>query len=64
MIHNLVVYLVIGTIVMFLIDFVSMTLLKEHNITFNNKERITVILLWPILALGVMVGRFKRNNDE
>ena len=64
MIHNLVVYLVIGTIVMFLIDFVSMTLLKEHNITFNNKERITAILLWPILMIGIMIGRFKRNDNE
>jgi hypothetical protein len=61
MIQNLVTYLGIGTVLMFIVDFTSMTLLKESGITFSNKERITAILLWPILVLGVMVGRFKQK---
>lgn len=61
MIQNLVTYLAIGTVLMFIADLVSMTLIKEAGITFNNKERIVAILLWPILVLGVILGRFKQR---
>jgi hypothetical protein len=61
MIQNLVTYLAIGTVLMFIADLVSMTLIKEAGVTFNNKERIVGILLWPILVLGVILGRFKQH---
>jgi hypothetical protein len=61
MIQNLVTYLAIGTILMFIVDMASINLLKDAGVTFSNRERVTAILLWPILALGVILGIFKQR---
>ncbi len=46
---------------MFIVDMASINLLKDAGVTFSNRERITAILLWPILALGVILGIFKQR---
>jgi len=61
MIQNLVIYLAIGTILMAIVDFTTMIFLKDSGITFSNKERIIAIIIWPVLASGIIFGRFKNN---
>jgi hypothetical protein len=61
MIQNLFTYLAIGTILMFTIDVVSATYIKESGFTFSNKQRIASILLWPVLVLGLILGLIKNR---
>jgi hypothetical protein len=61
MIHNLVVYLGIGIFIMFIMEILSTHVVPEANVTFKNKERIAGILIWPLLILGWIIGKFKRR---
>ena len=60
MIQNLVTYLEIGIIIMFSIDIISILLLKNADFIFSNRQRISAILLWPILVFGLILGLIKR----
>jgi hypothetical protein len=61
MIHNLVVYLVIGIFIMFIMEILSTHVVPEANVTFKNKERLVGIAAWPLLILGLIIGKFKRR---
>jgi hypothetical protein len=61
MIQNLVTYLAIGTILMFTIDIISITYIKNSDFTVSNKQRIASILLWPVLVLGLILGLIKNR---
>jgi hypothetical protein len=61
MIQNLVTYLAIGTILMFTIDIISITYIKNPGFTVSNKQRIASILLWPVLVLGLILGLIKNR---
>jgi hypothetical protein len=61
MIQNLVTYLAIGTILMFTIDIISITYIKNSGFTVSNKQRIASILLWPVLVLGLILGLIKNR---
>jgi hypothetical protein len=61
MIHNLVVYLGIGIFIMFIMEILSTHVVPEANVTFKNKERLVGIAAWPLLILGLIIGKFKRR---
>lgn len=61
MIHNLVIYLGAGTILMFIIELLATHVVPEANVTFKNKERFVGIVFWPLLMLGLIIGKFKRR---
>ena len=61
MIYNLVVYLVIGIFIMFIMEILSTHVVPEANVTFKNKERLVGIAAWPLLILGLIIGKFKRR---
>lgn len=61
MIYNLAVYLIIGTIIMFILDLLSTFVVPEANVNFKNKERLVGIAAWPLLILGLIIGKFKRR---
>ena len=61
MIHNLVVYLGIGIFIMFIMEILSTHVVLEANVTFKNKERLVGIAAWPLLILGLIIGKFKRR---
>jgi hypothetical protein len=61
MIHNLAVYLGIGTATMFIIELLATHVVPEANVTFKNKERLVGIAAWPLLILGLIIGKFKRR---
>ena len=61
MIHNLAVYLGIGTATMFIIELLATHVVPEANVNFKNKERLVGIAAWPLLILGLIIGIFKRR---
>jgi hypothetical protein len=61
MIYNLAVYLIIGTVIMFILDLLSTFVVPEANVTFKNKERFVGIIFWPLLMLGLIIGKFKQR---
>ena len=41
---------------MFISEMIATYIVPETNVTFNNKERIAGIVLWPILVAGVFIS--------
>jgi hypothetical protein len=52
MIMSIINYLLIGTVLMFLID-ISNDFLTIRQQKINNKERISFIILWPIMVVVI-----------
>jgi hypothetical protein len=49
---SIINYLLIGTVLMFLID-ISNDFLTIRQQKINNKERISFIILWPIMVVVI-----------
>ena len=56
MINYIIIYISIGALIMFISEMIATYIVPETNVTFNNKERIAGIVLWPILVAGVFIG--------
>jgi hypothetical protein len=52
MIMSIINYLLIGTVLMLLID-ISNDFLTARQQKINNKERISFIILWPIMIVVI-----------
>jgi hypothetical protein len=52
MIMSIINYLLIGTVLMLLID-ISNDFLTVRQQKINNKERISFIILWPIMIVVI-----------
>jgi len=46
---------------MFIMEILSTHVVPEANVTFKNKERLVGIAAWPLLILGLIIGKFKRR---
>ena len=56
MINYIIIYFSIGALIMFISEMIATYIVPETNVTFNNKERIAGIVLWPILVAGVFIS--------
>ena len=57
----LIKYIIIGIILSIFIDYWT-DKLKMNDAKFTNIERITLILLWPVLILMVIIDYIDKNN--
>jgi len=62
MVDWIVTYLIIGTVFMFIIDTVLNSIPDADQ--FNNKERLTGIIIWPIMLLLFIGGIIKEFIDN
>ena len=56
MINYIIIYFSIGTLIMFISEMIATYIVPESKITFNNKERMAGIVLWPILVVRVFIS--------
>ncbi len=56
-------YLLIGTITMFLIDIANLFVAAIPQ-EINNKERISFIILWPIMVVVIIFIAIKEANKN
>ena len=56
-------YLLIGTITMFLIDIANIFVAAVQQ-EINNKERISFIILWPIMVVIIIFIAIKEANKN
>lgn len=56
-------YIIIGTLWMMIIDFITYKL-ELHEAKFTNFERIISIILWPIIILVIIIASISNNNKD
>lgn len=62
----LIKYIIIGIVLSILIDYWT-DKLKMDDAKFTNTERISLILLWPVLVLMLIIhyiGEFNKTNNK
>lgn len=67
MIRGLLIYLLVGTILMFFLElFWDRLELEdpENGVELSMRMRVEVILLWPVLVLATILGIINGNDDD
>lgn len=57
-------YILIGTIITATYDYLQQYVVKKEHLIFTNWERISIILLWPIILIIAFLRRKNQQNDE